>query len=150
MSRVARQPHFLHHADYQAMDEAELAICKEADFVLAITHAVRHYLIDKGVKDRILVLPNGVDTQRFTPIEADEALRSELEIGEGIVIGYVGSFVKYEGLDFLVEAFAKLRERHINVYLLLVGRWRHRNELEAMVDQLDIRDGVRFTGTCTS
>ena len=49
MSRVARQPHFLHHADYQAMDEAEVAICKEADFVFAITHAVRHYLIDKGV-----------------------------------------------------------------------------------------------------
>ena len=147
MSRVARQPHFLHHADYQAMDAAEVAICKEADFVLAITHAVRHYLIDKGVaEDRILVLPNGVDTHRFTPIEADEDLRSELEIGEGIVIGYVGSFVKYEGLDLLVEAFAKLREHHSSVYLLLVGDGDTRNELEAMVDQLDIRDGVRFTG----
>jgi len=147
MSRVARQPHFLHHAEYEAMDAAEVAICKEADFVLAITHAVRHYLIDKGVaKDRILVLPNGVDTHRFTPIEPDEDLRSELEIGEGIVIGYVGSFVKYEGLDLLVEAFAKLRESHPNVYLLLVGDGDTRNELEALVDQLDIRDGVRFTG----
>lgn len=147
MSRVARQPHFLHHADYQAMDEAELAVCKEADFVLAITHAVRHYLIDKGVcEERILVLPNGVDTHRFTPIEVDESLRSELKIGKGIVIGYVGSFVKYEGLDLLVEAFAKLRERHPSTYLLLVGDGDTRNELEAMVDQLDIRDGVRFTG----
>lgn len=147
MSRVARQPHFLHHANYQAMDAAEVAICKEADFVLAITHAVRHYLIDKGVpEDRILVLPNGVDTHRFTPIEPDEDLRAELEIGEGIVIGYVGSFVKYEGLDLLVEAFAKLRERHAGVYLLLVGDGDTRNELEAMVDQLGIRDGVRFTG----
>lgn len=147
MSRVARQPHFLHHADYEAMDAAEVAICKEADFVLAITHAVRYYLIDKGVpKDRILVLPNGVDTHRFTPIKADEDLRSELEIGEGIVIGYVGSFVKYEGLDLLVEAFAKLRERHSSVYLLLVGDGDTRNELEALVDQLEIRESVRFTG----
>ncbi len=147
MSRVARQPHFLHHADYEAMDAAEVAICKEADFVLAITHAVRHYLIDKGVpKDRILVLPNGVDTHRFTPMKSDEDLRSELEIGEGIVIGYVGSFVKYEGLDLLVEAFAKLRGHHQNIYLLLVGDGDTRNQLEALVDQLDIRDGVRFTG----
>ena len=151
MSRVARQPHFLHHADYEAMDAAEVAICKEADFVLAITHAVRHYLIDKGVsKDRILVLPNGVDTHRFTPMKSDEDLRSELEIGEGIVIGYVGSFVKYEGLDLLVEAFAKLRGHHQNIYLLLVGDGDTRNQLEALVDQLDIRDRRSLYRTCTS
>jgi glycosyltransferase involved in cell wall biosynthesis len=147
MSRVARQPFFLHHSNYQAMDEAELAICKEADVVLAITHAVRHYLIGKGIAaERILVLPNGVDTHRFTPIEPDQTLKAELNIGEGTIIGYVGSFVKYEGLNLLVEAFAKLRENQPNVYLLLVGDGETRNELEVMVDQLDIRDYVRFTG----
>jgi len=147
MSRVARQPHFFHHADYQAMDKAELAICMEADFVLAITHAVRHYLIDKGVNpERILVLPNGVDTQRFTRIEPDLALKRELNIGEGTVIGYVGSFVKYEGLNLLIEAFAKLHQSHINTYLLLVGDGETRNELENMVVDLGLGGNVRFTG----
>ena len=79
MSRVARQPHFYHHSEYAAMDAAEVSICKQADFVFAITHAVRHYLISKGVEpDKILVLPNGVDTNRFKPIPKDEKLKSEL------------------------------------------------------------------------
>ena len=147
MSRVARQPHFLHHAEYKAMDEAELAICLEADVVLAITHAVRYYLIEKGVdSERILVLPNGVDTKRFVPIKQDQILRKELEIGEGTVIGYVGSFVKYEGLDLLIEAFAKLSAERSDVYLLLVGDGQIRNELETLVDEHDLRNRVRFTG----
>ena len=93
------------------MDEAEIAVCLEADMVLAITHAVRYYLIEKGVDaERILVLPNGVDTQRFLPINQDQDLRMELGIGEGTVIGYVGSFVKYEGLDLLIKiAVCRLR-----------------------------------------
>ena len=147
MSRVARQPHFLHHAEYKAMDEAELAICSEADLVLAITHAVRYYLIEKGVDpERILVLPNGVDSKRFVPIKQDHALRTELGLGEGTVIGYVGSFVKYEGLDLLIEAFAKLSAERNDVYLLLVGDGQIRNELESLVDEHDLRKRVRFTG----
>ena len=67
MSRVARQPHFYYHSEYEAMDNAEISICKESDLVLAITHAVRHYLVSKGVdEEKILALPNGVDTNRFT------------------------------------------------------------------------------------
>lgn len=147
MSRVARQPHFLHHAEYKAMDEAELAISLEADVVLAITHAVRYYLIEKGVDpERILVLPNGVDTKRFVPIKKDQILRKELEISEGTVIGYVGSFVKYEGLDLLIEAFAKLSAERSDVYLLLVGDGQIRNELETLVDEHDLQKRVRFTG----
>lgn len=147
MSRVARQPHFLHHAEYKAMDEAEVAVCLEADVVLAITHAVRYYLIEKGVSpERILVLPNGVDAKRFVPIKQDHSLRKELEIAEGTVIGYVGSFVKYEGLDLLIEAFAKLSTNRSDVYLLLVGDGQIRNELETLVDEHDLRNKVRFTG----
>tara|TARA_B110001452_G_scaffold267604_1_gene278399 strand:+ start:4802 stop:10123 length:5322 start_codon:yes stop_codon:yes gene_type:complete len=147
MSRVARQPHFIHHAEYKAMDEAEIAVCFEADMVLAITHAVRYYLIERGVDaERILVLPNGVDTQRFVPIKQDQDLRKELQIGEGTVIGYVGSFVKYEGLDLLIEAFAKLSANRSDVYLLLVGDGQIRNDLESLVDELDLRNQVKFTG----
>ena len=31
MSRVARQPHFYYHSEYEAMDNAEISICKESD-----------------------------------------------------------------------------------------------------------------------
>ena len=147
MSRVARQPLFYHHAEYDAMDLAEIALCKKADFVLAITHAVRFYLIEKGVNpERILVLPNGVDTNRFLPTNQNHSLKQELKLKDNLVIGYVGSFVKYEGLDLLIEAFSKLRERHTNVFLLMVGDGETRPELEQLTEDLDIQNSVKFTG----
>ena len=122
MSRVARQPHFYYHSEYDAMDAAEVSICKQADFVFAITHAVRHYLISKGVdSDKILVLPNGVDTKRFQPIPEDEIAKSDLGLGSGPIVGYVGSFVKYEGLDSTIDAFHKLSLKYDDARLLMVG-----------------------------
>jgi glycosyltransferase involved in cell wall biosynthesis/spore maturation protein CgeB len=147
MSRVARQEQFIHHSAYAAMDAAEVAVCLEADCVFAITHAVRHHLIDKGVDaDRIFVLPNGADTERFQPTEQDAALRFELGLGEGIVVGYIGSFVEYEGLDLLLKAFGMLHQVRDDVHLLLVGDGTIREQLEAQVDELGITDRVRFTG----
>ena len=147
MSRVSRQPHFLHHCEYQAMDEAELAVCKEADTVLAITHAVRYYLIDKGVdSSKIFVLPNGVDSHRFQPVTEDNNLREELGLTDGPVIGYVGSFVGYEGLDLLVDAFAKLVEHRPDANLLLVGDGDTKAALEKQVNRLGLDERVVFTG----
>ncbi|MEK9651584.1 MAG: glycosyltransferase family 4 protein, partial [Poseidonia sp.] len=147
MSRVARQPHFLYHAEYEAMDRAEIAVCLEADIVLAITHAVRYYLIEQGVDPhRILVLPNGVDSQRFVETVRDKELESELGLVNNVVIGYVGSFVQYEGLDLLIQAFAKLVDVESNVKLLLVGDGSIRQDLEDLVDELRIREHVQFTG----
>jgi len=147
MSRVARQPHFYHHSEYEAMDNAEISICKESDLVLAITHAVRHYLISRGVnEEKILVLPNGVDTNRFTPLEKDENLRSEIGLTDGLTIGYVGSFVRYEGLDLLVEAFNEVNKIHPNVNLLLVGDGETKLDLENMVKELRLEGNVFFTG----
>jgi glycosyltransferase involved in cell wall biosynthesis/spore maturation protein CgeB len=147
MSRVARQPHFYEHAEYHAMDAAEIAICKEADIVLAITHAVRYYLIDNGVEgERIFVLPNGVDTKRFNPLSADEKLRQQIGLSSGPVIGYVGSFVRYEGLELLIEAFSGIAEKHDNVNLLLVGDGETRASLEKQVKELNLLSRVFFTG----
>ena len=61
----------------------------------------------KGVdEEKYLSFQNGVDTNRFTPLEKDENLRSEIGLSDGLTIGYVGSFVRYEGLELLV-AFVK-------------------------------------------
>ena len=147
MSRVARQPHFYHHSEYDAMDAAEVSICKQADIVFAITHAVRHYLISKGVdSDKILVLPNGVDTKRFQPIPEDEMLKSDLGLGNGPIVGYVGSFVKYEGLDILIDAFHKLSLKYDDARLLMVGDGVIRTSLENQVQSLGLQEKVVFTG----
>ena len=111
------------------------------------THAVRHYLISKGVdSDKILVLPNGVDTKRFQPIPEDEMLKSDLGLGSGPIVGYVGSFVKYEGLDILIDAFHKLSLKYEDARLLMVGDGVIRTSLENQVQSLGLQEKVVFTG----
>jgi glycosyltransferase involved in cell wall biosynthesis len=54
-------------------------------------------------------MPNGVDLELFgTPLPRDQALADELELGDGPVIGFIGSFYDYEGLDDLIEAMPAL------------------------------------------
>src|SRR5690625_7710982 len=80
---------------YIARMEADAA--KGATKVFTITNALREEMIARGVDEqKITVLPNGVDTSRFTPIPRDEQLAREVGVVGKTVIGYVGSILDYE------------------------------------------------------
>ncbi len=71
----------------------------------------------------VVTVPNGVDTGRFHPRIPGTETRRRLGIAaEAVVIGYVGSFAPWHGLDLLVNAFAALRHEYPNAHLLLVGQ----------------------------
>lgn len=69
---------------------------------------------------KVFVVPNGVDTEVFTPIPEDDGLRAELGFAGKTVVGYIGTFFNFEGLRYLVEAMEKLRERD-DIVCLIVG-----------------------------
>ncbi|MEM0962265.1 MAG: glycosyltransferase family 4 protein [Bacteroidota bacterium] len=67
---------------------------------------------------------NGVDVARFAQPDPDavRALRQRLALPDGVpVIGYVGRFTHDKGIAELVEAFRRIRQRHPEARLLLVG-----------------------------
>lgn len=71
----------------------------------------------------VMVIPNGVDIERFDPALSGAEIRQRLGIAEGAVVyGFVGSFAPWHGLDLLVDAFAHLLQEHPSVHLLLVGQ----------------------------
>ncbi len=85
----------------------------------------------RGIAEDVVVIPNAVDIDRFAPGPRDEALARSLGIADDeIVIGYILSFTAYEGIAFLIEAAALLRDRGRRVRLLLVGDGANRDELE--------------------
>lgn len=100
--------------------EAEVAAA--ADRVVVIGDAMREDLMGRGVDgERIAVAPNGVDLARFERADGT-AVRRRHRIGpDDIVIGYVGSFNDYEGLDVLVHALAAAAREDARVVGLLVG-----------------------------
>ena len=101
--------------------EAELA--NRAEHVFTLTRATRDELLERGVTVPITLLPNSCDADRFKPRARDMELAQRLGIApETLVIGYVGSFFQYEGLDDLTKACVLLAERGMDFQLLLVGQ----------------------------
>jgi glycosyltransferase involved in cell wall biosynthesis len=113
--------------------------------VVTIAQAMRRELIGRGVPaDRIRVAPNGVDTEWFQPVERSRALAERLGLNGGPVLGFIGSFYRYEGLRFLLGAVPALRERVPEARLLLVGGGEEDAALRAAAAPLG--DAVIFAG----
>ncbi len=121
----------------------------EADAVFTICHGLRDDLVARGHRaGKIGLSPNGVDFALFgNPPPRDDALAERLGLGAadsgGPVIGFIGSFYDYEGLDDLIAAMPFLRARHPQATLLLVGG----GPMEAALRrQAAGTPGIHFTG----
>src|SRR5690606_39044780 len=108
---------------YRLTRRLEGHVVAGADAVVAICDGLRRDLIARGADPaRIAVMPNGVDLELFgTPPAPDAALATELGLGTGPVIGFIGSFYDYEGIDDLIAAMPALIARQPEARLLLVG-----------------------------
>jgi glycosyltransferase involved in cell wall biosynthesis len=84
---------------------------RQADAILCVSEAARDHLIARWdvEPDKITVMPNGVDTERFRPVPGDPAgLRQRYGFGGDPVVAFVGGFQPWHGLNCLVESFAVL------------------------------------------
>ena len=122
-------------------------LLRAADLVACISEEVAEEVARRGVSsERILVTPNGVDIHLFNPDVSGSAVRKRYSLGDAFVLGWIGSFHKFHGLDLAIEVAAELREELPELRLLLVGDGLDRARIEAQVRRLNLRNVV-FTGT---
>lgn len=109
---------------YRLTRALETRVAQSADALFTICHGLKNDLAARGIPPaRINVMPNGVDLGLFgEPLPRDEPLAVQLGIApDAPVIGYIGSFYAYEGVDDLIAAMPLLRQSHPGARLLLVG-----------------------------
>lgn len=98
--------------------------------VVAISEGFRRYLIELGVPaERVAVIHNGVDMQRFGPARADTPLRQFGPLRGRFVVGYVGNLGLAQGLDTVLEAARSLSGEP--VAFLLIGEGVDKQRLQA-------------------
>lgn len=133
---------------YRLTRRLETYALKHADHVFTICEGLRSDIAARGIPaDKITVIPNAVDIDAFDPGgEPDAALKEKLGLSGSTVIGFIGSFYAYEGLDLLVEALPRILARRPAVKLLLVGGGPQDAALKAQVADLGLQDKVVFTG----
>ena len=132
---------------YALAQKAETFACRRAAQLAVLCEGIKRELMARGIEaDKLTIVPNSVDAQAFQPGEADARLAAEWGVAGKQVVGFIGSFYRYEGLDLLVEAVARLAERRPELVLLLVGGGLTEAELRARAQQRGIDDRVVFTG----
>jgi PEP-CTERM/exosortase A-associated glycosyltransferase len=133
---------------YRLTRGLENHVVAAASAVVTICEGLRSDLIARGTDPtRITVMPNGVDLALFgTPPAPDAALAAELGLAEGPVIGFIGSFYDYEGLDDLIAAMPALIARQPEARLLLVGGGACEAALKRQAEASPVAGAIRFVG----
>jgi PEP-CTERM/exosortase A-associated glycosyltransferase len=126
----------------------ETGVLRRADAVTTICEGLRQDILVRGIPAaRVTVIPNAVDIERFPPItEFDEELRRRLGLEGAFVLGFLGSFYGYEGLELAVEAMPLIRRDMPNAKLLLVGGGREEARLREQVARLGLEPHVLLVG----
>lgn len=107
---------------YKRRQNLELECGHRAKAVFAISETLKKDLAANGLpEEKITVLPNAVDAARFTPLAKDAELTARYSLAGRIVIGFIGSFTYYEGLENLMESVLALNWQGLPVSLLMVG-----------------------------
>jgi len=97
---------------------------RDADFFVAMSRAIRDEMLGAGVpRERVALLPHGVDTQRFSPASPAEraAVRARLGLPAGVLAVYTGRLLRGKGLETLLEAVAGVAGEAPDLRLVLVG-----------------------------
>ena len=133
---------------YRATRALERRAVDRVDAVAVICEGLRGDLVARGVDPaRITVSPNGVDMTLFgNPAAYDKGLAKSLGLTGKDVIGFIGSFYDYEGLDDLIAAMPHLVAQRPSAHLLLVGGGPMEGRLRAQAKLTSVAGHIHFAG----
>ncbi|WP_447728715.1 TIGR04063 family PEP-CTERM/XrtA system glycosyltransferase [Sphingomonas koreensis] len=133
---------------YRATRALETYACRRSDAVAVICEGLKRDLVARGIDgDKIMVSPNGVDLHLFgEPPARDAALSTEWGLDDAEVIGFIGSFYDYEGLDDLIAAMPALLAQRPKARLLMVGGGPMEEKLRAQTKASSAAEAIHFVG----
>ncbi|MET0250366.1 MAG: TIGR04063 family PEP-CTERM/XrtA system glycosyltransferase [Sphingobium sp.] len=133
---------------YWLTRQLESHAVRQADAIAVICEGLRGDLIARGVDPaKIVVSPNGVDMDQFgAPVPRDPQLTRRLGLEGAEVVGFIGSFYDYEGLDDLIAAMPRLVRARPKAKLLLVGGGPMEAALRAQATASPFADRILFIG----
>jgi glycosyltransferase involved in cell wall biosynthesis len=121
------------HPVIRALEVLEKGLYRAADHVVVVTDAFRDNLVSRGVPaNKVSVIKNGVDLQRFRPSPRDTALRTRLGYGDRFVCAYAGTHGMAHGLDAVLDA-AKALLADDRIRFLFVGEGAERARLQRRI-----------------
>jgi len=127
--------------------QAERWTLNQADAVLVVSSELKKHVVQLGVKrDKIHVVPNGVNTELFRPAKPDPILRKRLQLDGAPILGFVGGLRPWHGVEILPKLMERLSRRRDSIRMIVVGEGQLRPSLMKTFESLKLADRVTFTG----
>jgi PEP-CTERM/exosortase A-associated glycosyltransferase len=133
---------------YRLTRAMETYAVKRAQAVTTICEGLRAEIVGRGIAaSKVTVIPNAVNIEDFSVGQTrDDALARELGIEGKSILGFIGSFYAYEGLNILLQALPQMLAANPDIRVLLVGGGPQDAALKAQAQQLGVTDKIIFTG----
>lgn len=128
---------------YYLVDER--VIFQRSDRVIAVSHELkedikRHYKISE---EKVVVIPNGIDTNKFKPINVN-GLREKWGLTDEKIVLTVGNLWRMKGYHLLIKILLELLDEG-NIKLFIVGSGTDLDYLKRIAQDLNVVDNVVFT-----
>jgi glycosyltransferase involved in cell wall biosynthesis len=129
----------------------ELLNLYAADLVLVVSQPMKDELVAQGIRaDKVLVNPNGVDPDLYSPSTDGSGVRKQYNLGRKTVIGFIGTFGKWHGAEVLAESFGRLLQEYPDyrnkVHLLMIGDGIMMPEVKARFKKVEVGESITLTG----
>jgi len=118
---------------------------KNADVLAAVSNSLCERAKQLGFTKEVEVIPMGIDTKLFKPVDDVQALRSKLQIKKWMLL-FVGYFNEVKGIEYILHALPEILKSHPETTLVLVGDGILKDKLKRMCEELQIQEAVKFTG----
>jgi glycosyltransferase involved in cell wall biosynthesis len=131
--------------------QIELLNLNAADLIVVVSRVMRDELIARRVDEhRVLVNPNAVDPDRYSPAIDGGAVRRRFGLDGRTVLGFISTFQPWHGAVVLARAFVALLTEHPEhrsaVRLLMIGAGGEADQARRIIDSAGFGDAVVFTG----
>ena len=123
-------------------------ILRDASKVIAVSDVEVDQYVKMGVpREKIVVIPNGIDISSFNDLPEKGAFRKQYGISEKYIVLFLGRLHERKGIEFLINSFDELNDEIDDVVLVVAGYDDgYRAKAEIKINKLKLREKVKFTG----
>lgn len=121
------------------------------DVTIAISQAVYDHLLDDFARpsDRIALIENGIDLNRFNTPSADDILDSRKNLGlmDEPVIGIIARLSDVKGIDVLIRSMQQVSQKVPKAKLVILGQGKEEQTLRNLTRELGLQEAIIFFPT---